>query len=85
MKNARRLVALCVGLASMAGASAATYRCLGADGKVTYADRPCEASQQTVATLGVKGKAPAPAASAASAASAPLATVVSVARPAPQR
>lgn len=89
MNDARWIAVMMVGMTAVAGAGAATYRCLGADGKVTYGDRPCEASQQTVATLGAKGKVT-PTASAASAApssataSAP-ATPASGARATPQR
>jgi hypothetical protein len=69
MVDVRWLLVLLLGPAAVLSAAAATYRCHGADGKVTYADRPCDAGQQTVATLGAKAKAapPAPAASAASA------------------
>jgi hypothetical protein len=51
---------------------------------VTYADRPCEVDQQTVATLGGKGKV-APTAAAASAAQAASAAASQVRTTAPAK
>jgi len=66
------MMVLLLGWAALTGASAAAYRCQGADGKVSYSDRPCEVGQQVagkVDSSGVRVAARAePAASAASAA-----------------
>jgi hypothetical protein len=72
---------LALGLAAAMNAGAAAYRCQGADGKVSYSDRPCEVGQHVAGKVdgnglrvlaraepGVSASAAAPAAAPASAA-----------------
>ena len=72
----RSMVVLLLGWAALTGASAAAYRCQGADGKVSYSDRPCEVGQQVAGKVDSSGvRVPARAESAASAAAAAAAAL----------
>ena len=77
----RSMVVLLLGWAALTGASAAAYRCQGADGKVSYSDRPCEVGQQVAGKVDSSGvRVPAraePAASAAAAAPAAMSAAAS--------
>jgi Domain of unknown function (DUF4124) len=84
MQAVRGWTSLALGLAAAMNAGAAAYRCQGADGKVSYSDRPCEVGQQVVGKVASNGlRVPAraePAASAAAAASAAEAASASSSR-----
>jgi hypothetical protein len=52
---ARFAVVLVAGVLAAGAASAGMYRCLGPDGKMTYADRPCETGQQAAGAVDRSG------------------------------
>jgi hypothetical protein len=63
---ARFAVVLVAGVLAAGAASAGMYRCLGPDGKMTYADRPCETGQQAAGAVDRSGtRVPTPADAAA--------------------
>jgi hypothetical protein len=72
VRHARYAVALFAALLAAGGAGAATYRCLDADGKVTYVDRPCKVGQQAAGKVDASGaRVPTKSEAAALAATAP--------------
>jgi Domain of unknown function (DUF4124) len=69
------VLTMLAGLLPATSACAAMYRCLGADGKVAYADRPCEVGQQSAGKVDRSGvRVPTTAEAAALAATAPAVT-----------
>jgi len=58
VRHGQFVVALLAGLLALLGATSASagmFRCLGADGKMTYSDRPCEVGQHTAGKVDRSG------------------------------
>jgi hypothetical protein len=51
----RFALVLVAGLLAASAASAGMFRCIGPDGKMTYADRPCETGQQAAGKVDSSG------------------------------
>ena len=74
MTNFRRIAVALLAFVALAGAEAGAYRCVDANGKVSYSDRRCEPGNSTAAVIdrsGTRLPAPAEAASASVPGSAP--------------
>ena len=74
MTNFRRIAVALLAFVALAGAEAGAYRCVDANGKVSYSDRRCEPGNSTAAVIdrsGTRLPAPAEAASASAPGSAP--------------
>lgn len=66
MTNFGRIAAALLAVVALASAEAETFRCVGADGKVSYSDRRCEPGSQAAGIIGSSGvRAPLPAEAAA--------------------